>query len=106
MTDKRKSAEVAELERWFANAAHDDEDWGGELSWLQNKWSRTANELREYKLILREQERQAVIAPTATTEPGRDSLCRADMFLRQTVWCCAMLALGCGVAFIIYKFYL
>jgi len=106
MTDKPKSAKVGELERWFRNAACDDEDWGGDLVWLQIKWVRTADALREYKLILRELERSAVVAPTATTEPGRIPSAADETILRGVIFCCAMAALGCGVAFIIYKFYL
>jgi len=94
MTDKRKSDEVAELERWFSNAANNDEDWGGELSWLQIKWAHTATKLREYKLILREHERQG------------NTSAHDETILRGVIFCCAMAALGCGVAFIIYKFYL
>lgn len=104
MTDKPKSAEVAELERWFSNAANDDEDWGGELSWLRLKWALTASALREYKLILREQERQAVIAPTATTEQASNTSAADETILRGVIFCCALLALGCVVAFVIWSF--
>ena len=86
-TDKHKSAEVAELERWFANAAHDDEDWGGELCWLQAKWSKAAKVLREYKLILREQERQG------------NTSAHDETILRGVIFCCAMLLLGCIVGY-------
>ena len=87
MTDKRKSAEVAELERWFSNAANNDEDWGGELSWLQIKWAKAAKVLREYKLLLRERE-------------------RINIMHRGTIWCCVGLLLGVVVGVVIRNFYL
>lgn len=46
-----------------------------------------------------------VVAPPATTEPGRESSAHAETFLRGVIFCCAMLAVGCAAAFIIFKLY-
>lgn len=54
--------------------------------------------------VLRDQ--PAVVAPRATTEPGRESSARDETILRGVIFCCACLLIGCVVAFIIYKFYL
>lgn len=56
MADRPKSAEVAELERWFSNASHDEESWLD--TGLQSKFAQTAKVLCEYKMRLREQELQ------------------------------------------------